>query len=213
MICYVKCRVEYFDTVRSHALFVPHLCHFFRFSLLDFDLITGRCVHINGGCRCCDVHRHIVLFCNCCNYGSTDFVCGIAVCCHTVTTYENSVYPAIFHNSCRHIVADQCYVNAGRLKLESCQTCALKQRSGLVCKYAEIVATLLSKIDWSCCCTIFACCKFSCVAVCQNSVTRFYQCQTILTDGFAHADILVLNLDGLLFQKLFDLSNWLVCVV
>ena len=62
-------------------------------------------------------------------------------------------------------------------------------------------------------CAIFACCKFSGVAVCQNTVTRFYQRQTIFTDGFAHADILVLDLNRLLFQKLFDLGNGLVRIV
>ena len=35
----------------------------------------------------------------------------------------------------------------------------------------------------------------------------------IFTDGFAHADILVLDLNRLLFQKLFDLGNGLVRIV
>ena len=213
MICHVKRRIKYFYTFRSHALFIPHLCHFFRLSLLDLNLITGRSVHINGGGRCCDIHWHIILFCDCRNYGSTDFICSISVCCHTVTTHKNCIYPTVFHNSCRHIITDQSYINTGRLKLKSSQTCSLKQWSGLICKDTEIVTALLSQINRSRCCAVFACCKFSGVAVCQNTVTRFYQRQTIFTDGFAHTDILVLDLNRLLFQKLFDLGNGLVRIV
>ena len=49
----------------------------------------------------------IFVGCDCRNYGSTDFICSISVCCHTVTTHKNCIYPTVFHNSCRHIITDQ----------------------------------------------------------------------------------------------------------
>ena len=125
MIRHIECRIVDLYTLRSHAFLIPHLSNLFRLTLFDADISTGGSRHINSGSRCTDVYRHTVLFCHCCHHAGTDLVRSIAVGCHSVTTYEYSLYPALGHDRSGHIVTDQCHIHTCGMQFKCCQSGSL----------------------------------------------------------------------------------------
>ena len=210
MIRYIKSGIVYLYTFRGHALLIPHLGDLFRLALLDADICAGNGSHVNGRCRCTDIYRYTVLLCYRCYYAGADLVGRISVSRHSVTTHEHCLYPALGHYRSRHIVADQCDIHARGMQFKSSQSGSLQQGSGLIRKYMEVIALLLSQINRCCCSTIFYGCKLSCITVSQDAISRFHQFQAKFSDFSAYFHIFCSNLQCFVMQDFLHFCDSLV---
>ena len=96
------------------------------------------------------------------------------------------------------------------MQFKCCQSGSLQQRSGLIRKYMEVVTSLLSQINRCGCGTVFYGCKLSCITVGQNTISRFYQFQSKLSDFSTYFHIFRPNLQCFVMQDFLHFCDSLV---
>ncbi|MNW59727.1 hypothetical protein D3C74_376630 [compost metagenome] len=105
----------------------------------------------------------------------SDFVSYVTVRCNPVCSDDNGLNPAFGHHHACHIITEQRNVNAGLLKLKCSQSCTLKYRTSLVCKYFQMDTAFLCEIHWSGCRTVFRCSQSACITVSEHTHTILEQ--------------------------------------
>ena len=85
------------DTLRSHTLLIPHLCHLIGASHLNGNLLSGWCVHINGGCGRAHIEGNPIMLCQNRHAAGSDLIGRITVHCNPVTAHENNIYLSGLH--------------------------------------------------------------------------------------------------------------------
>ena len=96
------------------------------------------------------------------------------------------------------------------MQFKSSQSGSLQQGSGLIRKYMEVIALLLSQINRCCCSTIFYGCKLSCITVSQDAISRFHQFQAKFSDFSAYFHIFRPNLQGFIMQDFLHFCHGFV---
>ena len=201
VVCHIEGGVIDVYSHGCHALFVPHIGDFGGGALFDVDVGTCWGVHVNGGGGGADVEGDTVVFGEDGDAGGADFVGDIAVGSDAVTANEDGVDPAVFHDGGCHVVADEGDVHAGGTEFIRGEARTLEQGACLVGKDAEVVAFFVSKVHDSGGGTVFGGGELACVAVGEESHTRFYEGERVLTYFFADVDVLLFDAEGFIAKE------------
>lgn len=213
MIRNVKRRIIHLDSLRSHAFLVPHVGDFCGRALFDADVGAGGGVHVDGGGGSADVEGDAVVLGEDGDAGGADLVRNVTVCSHAVAADKDGVNPAVLHDGCCHVVADECDVHAGSAEFICGETCALQEGARLVGVDFEVVACFMTEIHDGGCCAVFGCGELARVAVCEEAVAGLYEGERMLAYFFADFDVFLLDAQGFVTEKAADLGDGFVLCI
>ena len=203
----IKCGIIYLHLLRCHTLFVPHVGDLLGRALLDADVGPGRSVHVDGRAGGTDVEGDAVVFGEDGDAGGADFIRDVAACGNAVTADEDGVDPAVLHDGCCHVVADEGDIHACSAEFICGETCALQEGARLVGVDFEVVAFLMTEIHDGGCCAVFGCGELARVAVCEEAVAGLYEGERMLSYFFADFDVFLLDAQGFVTEKAADLGD------
>ena len=201
MIRNVKRRVIHLDPLRCHAFLVPHVGDFRRRALFDANVGAGGGGEVYGGGGGADVEGDTVVFGEDGDAGGTDFVRDVAVGGDAVAADEYSINPAVLHDGCCHVVADEGDVHAGGAEFVCGEACALQEGACLVGKDFEVVAFLVSKVHDGGCRAVFGGGELSGIAVGEESHAGLDEGERVLAYFFADVDVFLLDAKGFVTQQ------------
>ena len=207
MSCYIEGGVIDVYSLGSHALFVPHIGDFLGGALFDVDVGTCWGVHVDGGGGGADVEGDAVVLGEDGDTGGADFVRGVSIGGNAVAADEDGVDPAVFHDGGCHVVADEGDVHACRTEFVCGKTCALQEGTRFVGVDFEVVAFLVSEVHDSGGGTVFGGGELACVAVGEESHTRFYEGERVLAYFFADVDVLLFDAEGFIAKECADFGD------
>ena len=213
MIRKIECWIVGLDALGRHALFVPHLGHFFLRPLFDDDVLALLDTHIDGGGGPEHIERNAVVLRQDGHTGGADLVARVAVGSYPVTADKHCVDPSVFHHLGSHIVTDDRGIHAVGIQFEGREARALQQRPGLVAEHSEVHALFPSEVDRRQSRAVLRRGQLAGIAMGQDAVPILDQRQAVFADHPAHPDILRLDLDALLPQQFHDLRNRFFLVI
>lgn len=207
MIRDIECGIIDFYASWSHAFLVPHVGDFLGRALFDADIRTGGGVHVDGGGGSADVEGDAVVFGEDGDARCADLVGDVAVGGDTIAADEDAVDPAVLHDGCCHVVADEGDIHACSAEFICGETCALQEGARLVGVDFEVVAFLMTEIHDGGCCAVFGCGELARVAVCEEAVAGLYEGERMLSYFFADFDVFLLDAQGFVTEKAADLGD------
>ena len=207
MIGNVERWVIHVHSLGSHALFVPHVGDFLGRTLFDLDVAPGGGGEVDGGTGGADVEGDAVVLGEDGDAGGADFVRRVSIGGDAVTADEDGVDPAVFHDGGCHVVADEGDVHACRTEFVCGKTCALQEGTRFVGVDFEVVAFLVSEVHDGGGGTVFGGGELACVAVGEESHTRFYEGERVLTYFCADVDVLLFDVEGFIAKEAADFRN------
>ena len=203
----IECGIVHVYAFWCHAFFVPHVGDFLGGALFDVDVGTCWGILVNGGGGGADVEGDAIVSGEDGDAGGADLVGDIAVCGDAVTANEDGVDPAVFHDGGCHVVAGEGDVHACRTEFVCGKTCALQEGTRFVGVDFEVVAFLVSEVHDGGGGTVFGGGELACVAVGEESHTRFYEGERVLAYFFADVDVLLFDAEGFITQECADFGD------
>ena len=213
MVCHIEGGVIDVYSLGSHALFVPHVGDFLGRTLFDLDVLSRGGGEVDGRTGCADIEGDAVVLGEDGDAGGADLVRDVAVGGDAVTADEDGVDPAVFHDGGCHVVADEGDVHAGGTEFVCGKTCALQEGTRFVGVDFEVVAFLVSEVHDGGCGAVFGGGKLSCVAVGEESHTRFYEGERVLAYFFADVDVLLFDAESFIAKEAADFGDGFPLVV
>ena len=123
----------------------------------------------------------------------SNLIRNIAISCDPVATDKNSLYPPFLHNRRSHIITDKRNIYSSPMQFISSEPCSLQQRTGLISKNLEAIASLLSQINGCQRRPIFGNSQMSGITMGQNPHSRTQQRQAIFADTPTCSSIFLTN--------------------
>ena len=213
MVCHIEGGVIDVYSLWCHTFLVPHVGDFLGGTLFDLDVPARGGGEVDGGTGGAYVEGDAVVFCEDGDAGGADFVRRVAVGGDAVTADEDGVDPAVFHDGGCHVVADEGDVHACRTEFVCGKTCALQEGTRFVGVDFEVVAFLVSEVHDGGCGAVFGGGKLSCVAVGEESHTRFYEGERVLAYFFADVDVLLFDAESFIAKEAADFGDGFPLVV
>ena len=207
MVGDIECGIIHVYPLRRHAFLVPHVGDFLRRTLFDADVGAGGRVHVDGGGGSADVEGDAVMLGEDGDAGGADLVGDVTVCGHAVAADEDSVDPAILHDGCCHVVADECDVHACSAEFVCGETCALQEGTGFVGVDFKVVAFFMTKVHDGGCRAVFGCGELAGIAVCEEAVAGLYEGERMLAYFFADFDVFLLDAQRLIAEQAANLGD------
>ena len=207
MIGDIKCGIIDLYSLWCHTFLVPHVGDFLGGTLFDLDVPARGGGEVDGRTGCADIEGDAVVLGEDGDARGADFVRHVSIGGNAVTADEDGVDPAVFHDGGCHVVADEGDVHAGGTEFVCGKTCALQEGTRFVGVDFEVVAFLVSEVHDGGCGTVFGGGELACVAVGEESHTRFYEGERVLAYFFADVDVLLFDAEGFVTQECADFGD------